>query len=65
LDRIFYPDSGVVIGVSEHPENLAANIVRNLLALGYGGDIYVNPLLVFEHSVAAVDARVVLKGRKT
>jgi acetyltransferase len=40
LDKIFYPDSVVIIGVSEHPENLAANIVRNLLAFGYGGDIF-------------------------
>jgi acyl-CoA synthetase (NDP forming) len=40
LDKIFYPGSVAIIGVSEHPENLAANIVRNLLAFGYGGDIY-------------------------
>ncbi len=40
MDRIFYPASVAIIGVSEHPENLAANIVRNLLEFGYGGDIY-------------------------
>jgi len=40
LDKIFYPDSIVVVGVSERPDNLAATIVRNLLAFGYGGDIH-------------------------
>jgi acetate---CoA ligase (ADP-forming) len=44
VDKIFYPDSVVVIGVSERPDNLAANIVRNLLnqdgSLGYEGDVY-------------------------
>ncbi len=44
MDKIFYPDSVVVIGVSERPDNLAANIVRNLLnqegSLGYDGDVY-------------------------
>ena len=44
MDKIFYPDSVVVIGVSERPDNLAANIVRNLLnqdgSLGYEGDVY-------------------------
>lgn len=38
--KIFYPDSVVVIGVSERPDNLAANIIRNLLEFGYSGDIY-------------------------
>jgi acetyltransferase len=28
-------------------------------------EIDINPLLVFEHGVVAVDARVVLKGRQT
>ena len=40
MDKIFYPDSVVVIGVSERPDNLAANIIRNLLEFGYGGDVY-------------------------
>lgn len=40
MDKIFYPDSIAVIGVSEHPDNLAANIVNNLLGFGYGGDIH-------------------------
>jgi acetyltransferase len=40
VERIFYPDSVVVIGVSERPDNLAANIIRNLLGFGYDGDIH-------------------------
>ncbi|MBL7064307.1 MAG: acetate--CoA ligase family protein [Anaerolineae bacterium] len=40
MDKIFYPDSIVVIGVSEQPDNLAANIIDNLLRFGYRGDIY-------------------------
>ncbi len=40
MDKIFYPDSVAVIGVSERPDNLAANIIGNLLAFGYEGAIY-------------------------
>jgi acyl-CoA synthetase (NDP forming) len=40
LDKIFYPDSVVVIGASERPDNLAANIIGNLLEFDYGGGIY-------------------------
>ena len=40
MDKIFYPDSVAVIGVSERPDNLAANIVGDLLEFGYGGDVY-------------------------
>ncbi len=40
LDRIFYPESIAVIGVSERPDNLAANIVHNLLAFEYQGDVH-------------------------
>jgi hypothetical protein len=28
-------------------------------------EVDVNPLLVFEHGVAAVDARVIVRGQKT
>jgi acyl-CoA synthetase (NDP forming) len=40
VDRIFYPDSLVVIGASDKPDNLAANIIANLQRFNYGGDIY-------------------------
>lgn len=40
MDRIFYPNSIVVIGVSEKPDNLARNIVANLKAFGYRGAIH-------------------------
>jgi len=30
----------VVVGVSERPDNLAANIISNMLAFGYNGDVY-------------------------
>jgi acetyltransferase len=40
LERIFYPESVAVIGVSERPDNLAANIIRNMMAFGYHGEIH-------------------------
>ena len=40
LKPIFYPSSLVVIGVSEKPTNLARNILANLRAFGYRGDLY-------------------------
>jgi len=40
LDTIFYPNSVAVIGVSEKPDNLAATIIRNLIAFGYSGEIH-------------------------
>ncbi|MGD2178136.1 MAG: CoA-binding protein, partial [Anaerolineae bacterium] len=40
MDRFFYPESVAVIGVSERPDNLAATIIRNMLAFGYQGDIH-------------------------
>jgi acyl-CoA synthetase (NDP forming) len=41
MDKIFYPNSIVVIGVSERPTNMGRNIVANLLDFGYGGEIHV------------------------
>jgi len=40
MERFFYPQSIVVIGVSEKPDNLARNILANLRAFGYRGDLY-------------------------
>jgi acetyltransferase len=40
MQRIFYPHSIVVIGVSEKPDNLAQHIVGNLKTFGYQGEIY-------------------------
>jgi len=40
LKKIFYPKSVAVIGVSERPDNLAAEILRNMRRFGYGGDVY-------------------------
>jgi acetyltransferase len=40
MQRIFYPNSIVVIGVSERPENLARTIVANLRAFGYRGRLF-------------------------
>jgi acyl-CoA synthetase (NDP forming) len=40
LNKIFYPNSVAVIGVSERPGNQAAKIIGNLLEFGYEGDIY-------------------------
>jgi len=41
MDKIFNPNSIVVIGVSESPTNMGRNIVANLLDFGYGGEIHV------------------------
>jgi acyl-CoA synthetase (NDP forming) len=40
VDRIFYPDSLVVVGASDKPDNLAANIIANLQRFGYSGDVH-------------------------
>jgi acyl-CoA synthetase (NDP forming) len=40
VDRIFYPDSLVVIGASDKPDNLAANIIANLQRFGYSGNVH-------------------------
>ena len=57
LNKIFYPDSVVVVGVSERPDNLAANIVGNLVSFGYGGDIYAVGLRSGEvHGVPILDS---------
>ena len=40
MKKIFYPDSVAVIGVSERPDNLAAEILRNLSRFGYSGNVY-------------------------
>ncbi len=40
MDKIFYPNSLVVVGVSEKADNLSRNIVENLLRYGYSGELY-------------------------
>ena len=40
MQRIFYPNSIVVLGVSERPENLARTIIANLYAFGYKGKLF-------------------------
>ena len=40
MEKIFNPASILVIGVSEHPNNLAQNIVANLVNFGWDGDLY-------------------------
>jgi acetate---CoA ligase (ADP-forming) len=40
VDRLFYPKSVAVIGVSDKPDNLAANIVQNLIEFQFQGDVY-------------------------
>jgi acyl-CoA synthetase (NDP forming) len=40
MQRIFYPRSVVVIGVSERPENLARLIIANMRAFRYKGQLY-------------------------
>jgi acetyltransferase len=40
MQHIFYPQSIVVIGVSERPDNLARTIVGNLCHFGYKGELF-------------------------
>ncbi|MBN2387143.1 MAG: acetate--CoA ligase family protein [Anaerolineales bacterium] len=40
MEKIFYPGSVAVIGVSEKPTNLGRNIVGNLVEYGFGGIVY-------------------------
>ena len=40
MKRIFYPESIVVIGVSERPDNLGKNIVGNLVSFNFKGSLY-------------------------
>lgn len=40
MHRIFYPQSIVVIGASEKPDNLARTILLNLRTFGYAGALY-------------------------
>ncbi|MCX8011794.1 MAG: CoA-binding protein, partial [Desulfobacterota bacterium] len=44
MEKIFYPNSIVIIGLSSRPNNLSRMILDNLLRWGYGGKIFgVNP----------------------
>ncbi len=40
MEKLFYPKSVVVIGVSERPDNLARNIVENLFEFKFNGEIH-------------------------
>ncbi|MCD6292211.1 MAG: acetate--CoA ligase family protein [Deltaproteobacteria bacterium] len=40
MEKIFNPTSILVIGVSERPDNLARNIVSNLVDFGWAGELY-------------------------
>ncbi len=40
MKKIFNPASILVVGVSENSNNLAQNIVANLVNFGWGGDLY-------------------------
>jgi acyl-CoA synthetase (NDP forming) len=40
MNKIFYPESVVVVGVSESKDNLGQNIISNLVNFGYAGKIY-------------------------
>lgn len=39
LDRIFYPKSVVVVGVSEKQDNLSKNIAENIIRYGFQGNL--------------------------
>lgn len=54
METLFSPKSVLVIGVSDRPGNLAANIVRNLLDIGFPGEITLmgrSPGFLFGHRI--------------
>lgn len=40
MEKFFYPESTVVVGVSESEDNLGQDIISNLVNFGYNGKIY-------------------------
>jgi len=56
VDQLFYPKSVVVIGVSEHPGNLARTIVENLFEFQFNGEIF----LVGKREAVLFGRRIVL-----
>jgi len=40
MDKIFYPESVVVVGVSEKQDNLGRHIAENFIRFGYKGKLY-------------------------
>jgi len=40
MDRLFYPRSVLVVGVSSRPENLGKNIALNLIDFGFTGEVH-------------------------
>ncbi len=54
MDKIFNPNSIVIIGVSERPTNMGRNIVANLLDFGYSGEIH----LVGQHGGVVFGQRI-------
>ncbi len=57
MQRIFYPQSIVVIGVSSKPDNLAKNILGNLREFGFLGKLYAVGRQAEEvHGVPVVDS---------
>jgi acetyltransferase len=40
MEKLFFPESVIVVGVSEGPDNLGANIIRNLNRFSFTGRVY-------------------------
>ncbi len=40
MDKIFYPASVVLVGVSEKADNLAQSIANNFVSYGYRGETF-------------------------
>ncbi len=44
LQKVFEPESVAVVGASERPESVGAQVLRNLVEGGFSGEVYpVNP----------------------
>jgi len=39
VDKIFYPENLLVVGISENPNNLARNITENIIKYGFRGEL--------------------------
>jgi acetate---CoA ligase (ADP-forming) len=58
LKQLFNPESIVIVGISENPDNLARQIAYNLIRFGYAGKLYMvgrNPGLFESRPILMVD----------
>jgi acetyltransferase len=54
LDKMFRPQSIAVIGASDKPQSVGSSVMQNVLAAGFGGQVFpVNPNTTEVHGIPA------------